>query len=453
MKHNMKNVKVIALLSALVLLLSLVGCGAKSGQKKAIQEAIANYSDAYIEVDDLNLQLRELMRESSGYEDKVSYTLDIKLPNYELADISALDYEVPAVNYLEPDSDAYLEDLLVAIRQSIDPAALMKEPDGTVPAEITLNLTLVEKTWEAEISAASMKKIQAQADSMMRGKLADPKNLPPEYNYVRVAEQKATLFETLISGSAYVDAITVTGVEASGGGEYRLNVSYPDPMGAYQSLGEQFVDSFTEMVFGSISCTLDLDDFDSIEKKPSMKAGSITVSMADDGTCTVLDGDAFVSDLSSAQSLAETAAAHSANTKWTVQEQARPTESTQLYTRGGVDSEFRFRLHQEAVPTYFRFYRVESSIQEAGILEAGAYVLVNNKEFTIKLSPGNYKIVVAWGDTWYGPEYMFGPNGNYMVHEDVTSLSSGYYFPVDFAHRWSRYSDFNYCDYEINPTP
>lgn len=447
----MNKVKVIALLCTLALLLTLAGCGAMSKQKTAITEAIASYSDAHIVVDDLNAQLRELTRGTTGYEDKASYTLNVQLPNYALVDISSLEYETPPVDYANPDSDAYLEDLLIAIRQSIDTAALVQQPNGTVPAEITVNLSLVENDWVAELSAASMQEIQAQADKMMRNNLSDPRNLPPEYSYVRIAEQKAALFDALVRGSSYIDAIAITSVEALSGNEYRLNVSYPDPEAFFQALGDRYVDSFTELVFGSVSCTLNPNDFDSLDAKPAMKSGSITVSLESDGTCAVVNGDEFALEFSGARTQAETMAAKSVSEKWGVPEQARPTENTLLYTRGFGGSEFRTWLTDEAVESYIRLYRVESSTEEAGSLQAGAYVLSNNKMMKISLPPGTYKVVIAWGDTWYGPEYMFGPNGNYMVLDEVNTVMSGCYFGYLFEHYWTRYSDFSYCSYETNP--
>lgn len=452
MKQNMNKVKVITLLCSLTLLLPLSGCGTMSKQKTAIMEAIASYNDAHIEVDDLQGQLRGLTQETTGYEDKASYTLDVKIPNYALVDINALDYEVPSVDYANPDSDAYLEDLLIAIRQSIDVEALMKEPDGTVPAQITVNLSLVEKTWEANISAASMRTIQAEADKMMRNKLSNPKNLPPEYSFVRVAEQKNELFETLISGSDYIEAIAVTGVEALGNNEYRLNVSYPDPEATFQALGERYSNSFSELVFGGVTCTLDPDDFSSIVKKPSMKTGSITVGMTSDGNCTVVDGEAFAEAFNNARMLTEAATTLSVNEKWGVLEQERPTENTLLYTRGSGDSEFSFCLSGDATGSYIRLYSVENSAEEAGILQAGAYLLPNNKTMYISLPPGTYKMVVAWGSTWYGPEYMFGPSGNYLFYEKAVTVKSGRSTGYTVKYRWSQYKDFDYSDYVTNPT-
>ena len=49
---------------------------------------------------------------------------------------------------------------------------------------------------------------------------------------------------------------------------------------------------------------------------------------------------------------------------------------------------------------------------------------------SVRVPKGDYYILVAVGDTWYGPEILFGDSGVYIRTEDLTIKSSNYYHTI-----------------------
>lgn len=420
--------KRILLALSLAVLLLLVGCSSKTSQRAAVLDAITGFSDVQLGVDDLENQLRGQMRALTGYEERSHYAVDVSLPNFALVDPQSLNYEVPEIDYANADSAAYYEKLLTAMRQSIDGAALMQQADGKVPVQISVSLERVDNTqWLASIDADSVRMMDNLADEMMR-QAATTDKLPPEYNYVRVAEQRDTIINSLLDAVGYRDAVTITGVEGLGNNQYRVNLRYPDPEAAFQALGETYVKSFSDWVFGSVVCTLDLNDYSGSNTDISMKSGSITVSLGTDGHCEVTDSATLLSEIDSARIAAQTTAEKQVNDKYGVPELTKPKSSKLLAGPDTGTSGIKITLAKECVDTYVRLFRVDSnSLDEEGTFYAGFFVLADNRTFSLDLPPGNYKVFVAWGKTWYGTEFMFGPNGHYMLIPVVLECKHNYW--------------------------
>ncbi len=440
----------IALIVLLVVLMTLSGCGIKSSHVNAIKDAIVEYTDYYLEVEDLAKQIRKQGRGLTGYEDGMSYTLDIRVPDYSLIDVNQIQYEIPAIDWSNPDSDLYLESIGDSIRRSVEAYALSNPMEGYVDTTMTVDVKLNDGKWIGAISSKSQREIAALVDGMIQKKAAEINELPKEYDYVRVAEQMDGLIATLVEPSSYTDAIVATGVDDLGGGQYRLNFSYPDPSAAFATLGDAFVASQTERIFGSVDCTLNPDDLDAAGLNVSSKAGSITVSMDNSGVCSIVDGQAFADDYAAALSDAEASAAEAAAEQYGVPAVALPTSSAVLYGTSTGSAEFRVTLSGLAPATYFRLYKVNSSTSEAGTLQIGFYVLSNSRMFTVDIPAGTYKLVFSWGDAWYGPEYMFGPDGSYMYLETTIELEDGWYMKSSTNTPWGWYDDVLNYDYGVD---
>lgn len=442
--------------SALILLLgaclALSGCGMRSDHVGAVEKAVTGYSDYYLEMYDPGGQVRSQARGMTGYEKAASYDLDIRIPDYSQIDLGELSYSPPAVDYADADYDRYLRALCDTIRQSVDARALGGEIGSYIDARMRVELRLEDGEWSAEIAGASRREIETLVGDMLDRLCADTDALPRECSYVRVAEQKDALLGSLIR-RGYTDVVTVTGVDDLGGGQYRLHVRYPDPDEAFTILGSEFVSSFREYFFGSAVCAFEPDDYAEAAAQVAEKSGSITVAMDADGKCAVVDGRAFSEEFTRALQRAQTAAQDEVNARYAIPEVPAPTENTRFFGGGSGTHDFNFTIGEAGVPTYVRMYAIKDSIEEAGTLTASFFLLPNGKTLRISIPAGTYKIVIAWGNTWYGPEYMFGPRAKYMTFYEPVRLKPYYYSHWKPTLPWSRYSsEFVDCEYDIDIT-
>lgn len=437
----------------LVLMTALCGCGAHGVHVRAVKDVVTGYSDYYFEVDNLGAQMRRQARGMTGYEDAARYTLAVRVPDYSRIDVREVDYQPPAVDYANADYDAYMEALGDSIRRSIDAGA----PSGGIPAyveaQLTVELSRESGRWTACIAPESERSLRALVDGMLAELTAELDALPEECRYVCIAGQKNALLASIIDGDSYIDAVAVTGVEALGGGEYRVSISYPEPEAVFSALGDRYADSFRSRVFGDVTCTLNPDDYGEAAALAPRADGTIRVSLDDAGNCAVKDGGVFSETFRNARASAEAAAERLVSVRWGVPKAERPEASRLLYGESSGGAHFSVTLTEDASASYIRLFRVEDSIEEDGVLQAGFYVLPNNRAFKVSFKPGTYKVVIAWGDTWYGPEYMFGPDGGYAVYEEAVYVGSGFTWSWwDIEGDWDHYGEMRSCRYDVDIT-
>ncbi|MDO4573327.1 MAG: hypothetical protein Q4C13_08150 [Clostridia bacterium] len=446
----MHKKRILSLLCLLALTPALAGCGMQSRHAAAIRQAVAEYSDCYIELHELERQLRKSARSLTGYEQEAAYTLDVRVPDYSLIDVNSVGYEAPAVDFANPDSEAYLAALSDALRLGMQ-AYVQANPSGEyVDAQIELSLIKSEGGWHVEITESSRRSLQALIDGMMEDKLRQLDPMPKSYDYLRVAEQCASLLGQLVDCRPFAEAAAVTSVDDFGGGEYRLSFDYPDPEAVFERLSEEFIGSFHARVFGAVDCRLDPGRFPFGHVETGVKSGSVRVRMDEAGRCSVTDGEDFASDYFDAKEHFEAVSAVAVEAAWGVPLQPYPASSAVLAGSSGGSAEIRMRITETGVDTYLRIYRIEDSLEEEGEFVVGQFVLADARGVTIDLPGGQYKMLLACGYDWYGPEYMFGPEGSYYIFEEVIDLPSGYYISYIGEDAWYNYGDVTRMDYDVD---
>ena len=445
----MKRLRLI-ILTGLCLLPIILGCGAVNKQAEAVEKAIAECSDFYIEALDINSQVRNQLRNASGYEDTQRCVLDTGIPNYTLADINNIPYEPPSVDFENPDVETYLAALQDALMKNMDHAAIIAMPEGSVNMQIVFDLSLENKEWTARIAQESLSSLQRATGDMMKKKLAELAIMPRGFDYVRIAQQKNALFRELLDSEDYIPQITIIGIDGLDSDLFQLSIKYPDPELVYDALSDLYIDSVQERVFGSAVCSLDLGLYKAITTQISKKAGKINVTLDTDGHSTVADAAEFTDEFENARIRAEKKSEDIVNERWSIPEQNFPTANTILAGKSTGRSQFRFRLDNGAVDTLIRLYQIESDTSEEGTLVAAFYVLADGKEFHCMVPPGKYKVTVAWGDRWYGLEYLFGPKGHYMVFEEVNNIPRNYSMTYKIDRPWNTFYDVIDCDYDID---
>lgn len=449
----MKGKRYIALAIVLAMLLTLSGCGMKNEQQKAIEEMIINYTDYYIEVPDLGQQIHRQARALTGYEDAAAYTLNVRIPDYSLIPIGQVRYEAPPVDYSNPGGEAYLEDFREAIGVAMQQYAIETPLDGSVESTLTIKLSKdADGAWTASPDKASLSALENLISGMLTKKASEIKELPEEYDFACVAEQANALLGSLIGEGGYTDAIQVTNVEALGGDQYRISFDYPDPAAAFATLGDAFLEAYaesaTERIFEPVECTLNPDDY-APAAAVSAKSGSITVTKDGEGVCTIADGTAFSEEIAAALSAAESDASGRVYEQFGVPEVARPVTSQILSGSATGSYSLEFRMTSVVPDTYIRLYRVNSSVKEAGTFVV-SYFATSGSRYNVSLAAGKYKVLLAWGDTWYGQDFMFGPKGKYYYFDFVVDIDGDIYFPTTKV--WSWYNDILKMDYDADLT-
>jgi hypothetical protein len=65
-------------------------------------------------------------------------------------------------------------------------------------------------------------------------------------------------------------------------------------------------------------------------------------------------------------------------------------------------------------------------------LAAGVFIF-GGKEATVRLPSGYYRIDCYAGDTWYGPDALFGDNGEKFGSDSAIRSRSGYVNTISFG--------------------
>ncbi len=78
---------------------------------------------------------------------------------------------------------------------------------------------------------------------------------------------------------------------------------------------------------------------------------------------------------------------------------------------------------------YIKVERINSSLSENGT-EVMTVFIRDGESTTIRLPSGNYKFKYAIGHTWYGTTDKFGPEGRYVMADQVINVESGYVYTL-----------------------
>ena len=97
---------------------------------------------------------------------------------------------------------------------------------------------------------------------------------------------------------------------------------------------------------------------------------------------------------------------------------------------GGKDGEKWKVKNPEGKDIYIAFYKLEDNGEKT---KTYAAYLKSDSEIEFLLPAGKYHYMEAYGENWFGEEYVFGPDGTYYEYDKEMEVKTGYEYYFDLA--------------------
>ena len=208
-----------------------------------------------------------------------------------------------------------------------------------------------------------------------------------------------------------------------------LTCACPSPRHVFETIEKRYLSSFHSPVFGALQVDFSLADIPRADYEPVDY--TLTVVQTSGDLHILSDDGGLVADLVDARREAIASAQREADAKWVVPAADVPKNGAIL---SGVSKGVTAKLvtAKDAAGYYVRFFRVADLTDEnQGDLQASIYI-TGGKTARINLPAGFYRVLEAYGDTWYGKDYMFGPDGSYQRWNEVFEIEKGYVYTLTF---------------------
>ena len=216
-------------------------------------------------------------------------------------------------------------------------------------------------------------------------------------------------------------------------GGYALHLSMPNPREIYNRSGQTVLQRMKKdktRIFGEISeerlsqeirhanlLPADLPNATETRTIQSQNLEDFTDSM-----------DQFIKELATARRQELQSTKQEIDRQIAVPVLERPQTGVLFGESTGVFIELRTSAELEDV--CIRLYRLPTEdMSEDGELTMVAYVRAG-EQLPIRVPAGNYRVVKGYGETWYGTEFDFGPDGTYHLTNDVMKIGRGYAYTL-----------------------
>jgi len=429
-----RPVPTILLVCSAACALLLGGCGTRDQHARAIQTAIENYTDYYIEVYDLAGQVGEQYRQLDSLQGAIDYTITVDIPNYSAVDPGLAGFTAPATDYAAMSAAQYRATSAASLRASLEAYALDNAFSTYVELPVTFSLTDSGRGLSAAMSQTSRNDIKTVVDGMVNSLLSSCDGYTQNLRLSSAADARFTLLKSLFGGD-YAALTNVLSVSDNKDGTYTLSLSYPDPYDVFAALAQQYYDSFNQPFYGDArTAVLSADDLSGVGTADMATAYGDVIFAFDEtsGAFSLSDASAVETQIASAKSESEAAATSRVNEEWRVPEVEAPSNGAILEgTTGGNQIVF---VSDVSLGKYYyvRFYLLPGDdADEEGTLAAGVFI-VGGKKATIHLPSGYYSITCYVGDAWYGLDALFGPDGTSFDGGNAVRSRSGYINTISF---------------------
>ncbi len=424
----------ILLLFTLFAAFCLSGCGASNQHAKAVQSAVVNYSDYYIEVNNLFEQVKEQYKQLDKQQPAIDYTITINIPDYSKIDLSQIDFVAPALDYATMSASQYQAAAVYSLRKSLEKYAYANTLPSYIQLPVVFSMHEDDGDFSATLTGTSRNTIQKTADAMVEPLLDSFDSYTQNDRLATVADARFRLLDELF-GEDYIAQSGVQKVTGNGDGTYELTLVYPDPYDVYAALAQQYYASFNQPFYGdAVTVSLSTDGITTIDTA-SMATSTNRLTIALDeanGTCTLVNASIIESQLSAARMQSETAAAQRINEEWRVPEVDVPSSGTVLEGKSSGNDIVFVTSKDLGAYYYVRFYLLPGDdANEEGTFTAGMFI-VGGKKATIHLPSGYYRVSCYIGDSWYGLDALFGPDATSFDSSNAIRSRSGYINTISF---------------------
>jgi hypothetical protein len=429
---NRLRVCLIVLTPALLL---LSGCGTASGQVKAITDAIVSYSDYYIEVRNLDAQVREQYKTHNPEEIVFDYTITADIPDYTRLDMANVPYQLPSPDFSALNVVSYRHQASFALRQALESYALEGSVGTYRQVPVSISVTQSKEGWSAVLSSQSKLAIQQAVEAMVASVLEQNDTFRADNARMQVASALPGLLAEAFGGESYADLLTVRDVGKIGDGSYSVSFSFPEPAFVYEYLSEKFAASYNKPFYGdSIHIALSTDGIQEIglANAPRVNASAAVSLDTATGSCMLLDDGGIAAGISAAKSQAEENISVVINGAWRVPALDTPS-SGQILEGKSKGNDIVFKTNPELGKYFYvRLYKISGEdISEEGTLALGVFIK-GGKHAGFRLPTGYYRVTCAVGEHWYGLEHLFGDDSTTFDGGNAIRSQNGYINTISF---------------------
>lgn len=440
MKQLIKRVSVLLALTVLVGVLA--GCSSMvSIQSDAIKNALTTYTEPSengfrIWYDNLNSEIKSQQEAQGLTKDstEASFQIPIRVPNIEKIDFSKLTYQIPEYDIQKPDSKAFADAYQASFLEAFIEYMKSKEEIPTTDIKVSVALKKDDKNWIATLDEEAMKELAASQQSTLQSKLEGILESSKDFEKIQLAENLNTYLSPVLANKQYMDHIKLTDIESLETGDYKVTVTYPNPIEVYKATGLAYFESL-DVIYGKKTqkyVTKQFDTYLNAGFKPDIEL--VTSSF------TIKDGEAGI-DIEDIKTSMLSARKNEAKelteqiNKKAIPAQKRPASGILKGSNSGRS--VKIVIPKKEGNFYLKFYKVSSKkSKEEGKLVMTVFIR-KGESTTIKLPNGYYKMKESVGDEWYGPKHIFGSDGSYSVAKSIFQIESDYAYTLKLRNKKS----------------
>ena len=415
---------------------SLSACGVASEHQKAIEQAIVGYSDYYIVVRDLSMQVKDGYSKIDPKQSVVNYTISVDIPDYASAEFQNVSYTVPEPDATTINSEEYQKKSILSIRQALETYAL-KNPSTTsyISIPVTFDVMSSGNGWTASLTTASKTAIQQSVENSMLQILNTNETYQKNARFAQINGSLAELLSDPLGGAEYAALVEFSNVTQTSDGVYTVSLSYPDPTAVYAALGDAYVNSYNQSFYGDpIAITLTADGLSRVDTSAMPRVQDTITASYDSATNTyaLVDAKNLLARVTAAKQQAEAAASDAINATWRIQP-LDPPESGTVLEGTSTGNKIVFKAGGTLGRYYYiRLYAISGEdVSEEGTLTAGLFV-IGGKSATVLLPTGFYRVSCMVGDDWYGPDTLFGKDAKKYAGKNALESREGYVNTISF---------------------
>lgn len=426
------TLRILPILLAACLL--LIGCSVNA-QTKAITDAVVAYSDYYIEVRNLGDQIRAQEAQAEKSATSIDYVISVDIPDYSQMDPASIGFSLPDPDVSSRSANEYQRQTVLALRQAMEQYVMQNGAPAYISLPVTFTLNAVSGGWAANMTSQSKLNIQQTVEDLILALLEKNSVYAENDRLMQAASALPDLLAETFGGKEYAETLELTAITSNPNGSISAEFTYPDAQGVYRILGDAYVGSFNQQFYGSERAaqltTQDLKEID-LSSLPRRNA-SVTIGYDEASRSFALTDDGGLGAiLSTAKAQAESTASAAVNTKWRVEPNDPPANATVL--------EGESRGNQIVFQTgaslgkyfYVRFYAISGDdTSEEGTLQLGVFI-IGGKSARLKLPTGYYRVTCDTGDSWYGPEHLFGSDKKTYHGGNAIQSRKGYVNTISF---------------------
>jgi hypothetical protein len=357
------------------------------------------------------------------------YKLSVQVPDAKA--ISKKNIEIPGISYTDETGPVeYKKEFLELVSKNIGDYIKAGKNLTYKKESIEVSLARADGEWKAKISSKDVLKQTKIYEQNVRKKANEILETSKDYVFLVVRDEMQNYFENKYRDVGYQSYITMENLTATADG-YQTAVTFPEVETAYKEMCKQAFKSmekskkfFSEVYYSSVRREVDAFQKDVM--------GSVKEKRTEIAFLDIEEGkqalDEIYASIDAKKKEQINALVKKLNDEVIIKTQKIPKKSKTLL--GGKDGEKWKVKNPEGKDIYIAFYKLEDNGEKT---KTYAAYLKSDSEIEFLLPAGKYHYMEAYGENWFGEEYVFGPDGTYYEYDKEMEVKTGYEYYFDLA--------------------